>query len=443
MKCLKKLLFLPLISTLLFSCSSSINNVGKWLKIDTTELTIDTTYNGVKASPFGTVMKINYFKNEKKNYSDSFDEELKEYYFERVSLYHKIFDRHYKYYFDDSKESIYSSIRVINDSYATGREIPCSPSLYNLLKEGVEYTKISKGYFNFFIGNLVDYWDEVLDEVCSGANILEYDPYFSTTKQEELNAIVASNPSIDEIDNLLTFNDDNMSVMFNSIEDVKYNGTTLERSKTNSKYRPIISCGGFAKGEATKLIKQDLLAKGYKDGYLNSGSSSITLLSKPKFAEKGYISLKYADPRKSSFEREAAISLNIYDEVNISASGNYTSGLSYYIKDENGKPLIYRHHIVNPYTGENPQFHSQVLLISKYFDAGFLDMLSTAMFNMSLDDCLSFRKELLKKYSKSDLQMVLFDMDQSDKESMNIYSTSNFNNSLSLLVEKAKVIYLE
>ena len=50
----------------------------------------------------------------------------------------------------------------------------------------------------------------------------------------------------------------------------------------------MITAGAIAKGYATKLIQDDLISKNYTSGFLNSGSSSISHLSKPNYIKKNY-----------------------------------------------------------------------------------------------------------------------------------------------------------
>ena len=54
------------------------------------------------------------------------------------------------------------NLKTINDSYGKNLEVAVSDELYSLLKQGVEYTKLTNGYFNILSGGLtVIIWDYI------------------------------------------------------------------------------------------------------------------------------------------------------------------------------------------------------------------------------------------------------------------------------------------
>ena len=440
MKKIKFLSSVSLLPLLLFSCASSLSKEGKWLTISVTVNIIAADTSTV--SPFGTVMSLRYFVSDSIKNPDSFEENLSSFFTNKVKNYHYKFDRHHYYYASDDKKSYYVSLKTINDSYGTGKEIFCSKELYELLKEGVNCTLLTSSYFSFFSGRLVDYWDNIFYEISEGTPYTLIDPIFSEETRNELDKLVYALPTNQEIENLLSFNDKNNSIIFNALDDIEFNGEILERSKVKSPYRPLITGGAISKGFATKLIQEELYNEGYKYGFLNSGSSSISHISKPNYTTKKYQKITYADPRNTGFERTAALSFNIYDKANISTSGNYNLDKFYEFSYEGKK--IRRHHIINPFNGESEQYHQSITLYSKTFDAGKLDAFSTALFSQSQEDILTFRKEILKKYPKNDLEIILLDLDE-DQETLLVKTTSTFSSSLRLEKEcqKAKVIYLE
>ena len=188
------------------------------------------------------------------------------------------------------------------------------------------------------------------------------------------------------------------------------------------------------------MIQDDLISKNYTSGFLNSGSSSISHLSKPNYTKKNYQEITFADPR-NLYVRVGAFKFNIYDKVNLSTSGNYSSK-SYEMNIDGQK--IRRHHIINPYSGEPEQLHESITLVSKSFDAGQLDAFSTALLSQSEQDILAFRKKVLNEFPSFDLDIIILDLD-SDKETLLIKSTSTFSSSLKIVEDcaKAKVIYFE
>lgn len=439
-----KLCMLLLTTTLLFSCSNDKEkqiNFGNWFVLTTSNLKVRGT-NGSSVDPFGTVMTIRYFQNNEKDYSSSFKDDLENYYLNRVETLHKEFDRHYYYYENEETKEKVTSVKTINDSYGSNEEIYCSDELYDLLKLGVSYTLLTNGYYNFFAGELVSFWDTIIKEVCNDGDDALYalDPNYNEAQYSKMINYKDAMPSKDEVKNLLTFNDEHKSVIFNALEDVTNDkGEILTRSTKNALYRPSITPGGIAKGYATDILKDELVSMGYTDGWLNSGSSSISLLSNPSFEEFGYQKLYFADPRNSVISRTPAFSFKLFEESNVSTSGNYSFGKSYSI-DVDGKKL-YRHHIVNPFTGDCSQFHSSVTITSKTFGSGDLDALSTALVNMSTEEGLSFRETLLKEKEGYDLDIVYIDYDKEDAKKLVITTTSNFNDSFSVDASESRVVY--
>ena len=68
---------------------------------------------------------------------------------------------------------------------------------YDLLKLGVEYTKYSEGYFNIFVGEITDFWDEVFKEAYNFGDI-SLDPYYSNEQKEKLDSLVKAIPITNE-----------------------------------------------------------------------------------------------------------------------------------------------------------------------------------------------------------------------------------------------------
>jgi thiamine biosynthesis lipoprotein ApbE len=442
MKKYQKYGLLSLMCSLLFSCG--IHNDGEWISISSSTSNNVLSSNNSMVTPFNTVMSLRYFKNSKNNYESDFDDNLKSIYLNEVKRLHKIFDRHY--YYKDENDNLITSIKTINDSYGTGEEIACSDELYYLMKKGVEYTILTDGYYNFFSGKLVDFWDNIvgsLNENMSDENLMKLDPYFSSSQDALMNNYAYAMVSLDEVNSLITFNDEKKTVIFNSVDDVTSpSGETLLRSEKNSPYRPLITPGGIAKGVATDYLKELLVSKGYTTGWLSSGTSSITLLSKPTFEEEGYQKISFLDPRYVyQFTNQVAFSIKLTDEVSLSTSGNYTIGKSYYFNSNEGT-RIYRHHIVNPYTGDNPQYHRSVSIISSSLGGGDLDAISTALMNLSVEDGLALKDKILKAYPQADLEIIYLDDSAENIEHLNIVATKKLKKKLTNESQESSVLYV-
>lgn len=415
---MKKLNIL-VVSLLLVGCDSSSDKLkGTWENIYAKEI---ITVGNFKVNPFNTAMSLKYFVNEEVENKGQLISDVKEIYQTNIETLHKKFDRHYSYYLDQHNQNLgeYTNIKDINDSLDSGNYVKLDQETYDLLKMGVECSKYSEGYFNIFIGKVTDFWDEVFYEAYNFSDI-SLDPYFNEERKELLSSLINSIPNTNaEIDNVLEFKDDTLEVRFNSLKD--------DEGKSLGKIS--ISVGGIAKGYATDLVKEKLIAKGYNQGYLFSGGSSVSSLSTPIYNnEKGqYISV--VDPRSAHLfgeDKKSAFGVYLNDEFNMSTSGNYTSGKSYTFLNDSNKRVT-RHHIINSFTGY-PEYESgvaSVTVISKKLSAGVLDAFSTTLVNKSIEDGLLFRRKVMDDY-QADLEIVYI-VENIEDNTIEIITTSDFN----------------
>ena len=424
----KTKLILPL---LLVSVLTSCNTIsGEWRSVVASNADIVTTAN-TNVDPFNTVMQLSYFLND--DYADTNEqtfESVTKIYKEKISYLHKRFDRHY--YYKNKDDVLVTNVKTINDSFGTGNEIKCSDELYQLLKLGVECYELTNGQFNIFTGAITDYWDEIFGRAYDYEPLEDIDPYYDGLQKEILEILVDSIPSnIDEVRQQLTFNYENKSVTFNKCD-------------FNNGYKPLISVGGIGKGLATDLVKEELVSNGYKDGYLLSGGSSITTLSTPIFTrkEKGH-KISVVNPAKTNLiEKEVAFSIKFTEEFNFSTSGNYTANKSYTFIDEN-ENIVYRHHIINPFTGYPESYYRSVSIMTHYFSSAQVDALSTAFMNLKLEDGLKLRKEILAKYPEADLELFYISQEGSNKEAkVTVTATSSMNDALTV-AKGVNLIYEE
>lgn len=386
----KLLVLIPLIASLC-SCSSL---KGEWYDYSMTEA-VNPSSNAAGSSPFNTVMRLRYFLHDSNSDEDNetIKNEITNIYHDNIIRLHKTFDRHYNYSEYEETQTYVTNVKTINDSYGTNKEVIVSDELYSLLKQGVEYTKLTKGYFNILSGGLTDFWDNILSNYV-GAISLEEDPYYNKENAELIDKLVAAIPTYEQIDDVLVFNDENKTIQFNEF----HNEFGL---------RPYITVGGIAKGYATEIVKDLLNEKGYYDGILYSGGSSITSLGTPIYDNKIGQVISIVDPNSQSFMGyETAYSFALKEEFNVSTSGNYTQGKSYWFVPEEKEEAIYRHHIINPMTGYPENHYRSVTIISNTFDASIVDALSTALTNMTLEDGLLLKDELLKNNPNYDLDIL-------------------------------------
>jgi len=386
------------------------------------------TYTTV--APFNTSMYLKYFFNDKNTNNEEIKTNVSSLYINEISRLHKMFDRHYKYL--DEEENLITNVQTINNSYGTNTPIKCSDELYSLLKLGVECYDLTNGYFNIFTGAITDYWEWVFEDLYNYEPLESTDPYYSVEQKDLLAKYVEQIPHTkDDISKQLVFDDENKTVTFNKI--IK---------DADDTYKPIISVGGIAKGLANDYAKNLLVGNGYKDGILMSGASSITSLGKPIHSDKSSgQSISIINPEKSTFfDSKAAFSMKISDEFCFSTSGNYTTNKSYSFYDDDNN-LIYRHHILNPYTGYPESYHRSVSILSYSLSSAMVDVLTTAMMTLSLDDCLALRNSIISKGESYYFDMFILDQEGiKETAKVTVHATSNVNSTLTAL-DGVEIIY--
>ena len=81
---------------------------------------------------------------------------------------------------------------------------------------------------------------------------------------------------------------------------------------------------------------------------------------------------------------------------------------------------------------------ASVSVFSKKLDAGFLDAISTTLVNMTIEDGLVFRNKVMNDYN-ADLEIVYI-KENIKEETIEVISTSNFNNTLKLVNKKGSTL---
>ena len=136
-----------------------------------------------------------------------------------------------------------------------------------------------------------------------------------------------------------------------------------------------------------------------------------------------------------------AITMYFTDEFNYSTSGNYTDGKHYNFMD--GDNMIYRHHIINPYTGYPESYYRSVSIKTSYFSNAYVDAFSTAFMNLSIEDGKLLKDKILKQFPGSDLELFyLTQTGKKDSATFTVYATSNVNGTL-VAGDKVNIVYEE
>ncbi len=331
-------------------------------------------------SPFDTSISANLYYQENQ-YTDAELKNIEDTIQESYLYAHALSDRHYSYYLEGSDESIVN-LKTINDYYGSETPLVLDPYLYDLLKQSYEFSLVTDGKFNIFLGTLNDIYETKLEEVHEDRTrsaldaVLEFSTnrYFSSFREEEREQIQKITETIphnrSEMQGILTFDDQTKSVTFHQYQNTK-----------NLK----ISLGGCAKGYATEWVAEKLQAT-YPDIslLLNSGFSSIKAIGtrpdgKPwKIRYDNPVYYEQIMPSKTNYAKNE-LSLTIDGPFNLSTSGYYNQ---YFYEYEDGKNIFQRrNHILDASTGYSASVFDQVSVLSD--SAFYADMMTTAIMNAS------------------------------------------------------------
>lgn len=339
-------------------------------------------------SPFNTSISLSvysYSGTYSKSIYDDMDNDFK--YF--TEYYHALADRHYHY----SKDGVrINNLKVINESYGKNEWIKVDSFLYELLKKNYEFSILTNGRFNMFLGCINEIYENrnnqtTLDYVFSKASGFTFSS-FTDYEKEKIDEYSLYMPSKDDIKGLLSFDDSTSSVRFNTLYKKDKKIEELE-----------ISLASSAKGYATEII-----GNYFKDKYngisliLNSGHSSIKAIGIRPDNKNWRINfenpLYYLYKLDSTKYKECEIKINYEREFSLSTSGNYLQSFYEY---ENGT-IKRRDHVINPYTGYSLNYLDSVSLFID--DALLADMMTTTLLtSKDNDDFVSLISLFTKEYN--------------------------------------------
>lgn len=378
--------------------SSTSKDLTKYEIIDSQVYSIRTKDDNIVA-PFNTVITIRTFCQQDYQYIfPTFNKE--------IQRLHMLFDR-YNDFVDEDGNDI-TNLKDINESYGSGERLMVDQDLIDLLSFSIELSKLTEGYFNPTLGELIDTWN--YREV-DGETYTRFSPYcFEEEDPLEEDVVNAKTKSIpyNELENYIIIDDEN-----NTIEFKKYNDID----------KITISLGAIAKGYAVEKGKAivDLFNV---PAMIDGGSSSSYGIGKNPNPDRDYWVIGLAAPYKSAFSVAQIATVKFEDTYTLSVSGDYES--SFYFIDENNERII-RHHILNPYTGYPENFY-RVLSLKSTSRSDILDGLSTALFSIdSTDEIMKIIKNVEDYYNISIEVLLEKEIDQENKM-IDLYLTQNFKN---------------
>lgn len=311
-----------------------------------------------RTSPFGTYVRVvGYDKDALYDLEDEFNS--------LVVKYHSLLDRHY--YYRDNDGTIINNIRIINESYGSGEAIEVNDIIIEVLKHGVEYTKLSSGKFNILAGSIVSLWDVRF-------NWLIGDYYKVDPTQEQVDTALACVPAISEIDNVLVIDEENNTVMFN-----KFDGCDSGAS---------ITLGALAKSYFIDKLNEQKNIKALKQYILDAGKSSIILRGDNPTRKGGSYNIGVANSYTSAKD-DFAVQLQLASDGAVSTSSGDEKG---YVKEDGTR----RHHIIDATSGYPNTYLLAATVITD--SAMIADIMTTTLMTMgSMEEIKSYLSLLENK----------------------------------------------
>lgn len=244
---------------------------------------------------------------------------------------------------------LYHKNNIVSINEKAGIEpVIVDPLLYDMIKSGLALYDETDGYFNPAMGQVIDIWKDLILSDYINQEIPQ------SLFEDTMALINAYEGDINPDDIIL--NDTDKSVYISN-PDLK------------------LDLGAYAKGYATELVKEYLIEQNVEHYIVNTGNSTISLGTHPDDGEIDRpLSIRILDPL--NLYQNGTAGLLYVRNKSVSTSGNNIQFVTY-----QGKRY---HHIISPFELVPMDYYHSVTLLGD--DAGILDALSTALFNMPLDD---------------------------------------------------------
>ena len=252
-----------------------------------------------------------------------------------IEVYNKTLD-------EDIKNQIKSTLTSLENEFSTSIE---GSAIYNI-NNNVDF-ELSQRFIKVF--NLTkDYYE--FSNKTFNPSVYPLNKLWHFDNQEKIDEKDFIPPSNQEINTIL-----NSGVL-------DYSKITIEENKISKQISDIqIDFGGVLKGYASKLILDLLIQKGYNEGYVSLGSSSISIMKVKSLAVRHPLN-----------QDQTIMNINCQNQVNVcvSTSGDYEKFFNY-----NG---VRYSHIIDTSTGKPTSTNvKSATIISK--DGAFADAMTTSL----------------------------------------------------------------
>jgi len=259
---------------------------------------------------------------------------------------HKLYDIYKNY------EGI-NNVKTINDK-AGIEPVKVDKEIIDLILFCKEWYGKSYGKTNISMGPVLKIWHEYREEG-------EYDPFN------------AKLPPMDELQAAAQHIDINKVIVDTE------NSTVYLEDKAMS-----LDVGAVAKGFATELVAQEIMADGFTSGMISAGGN-VRAFDKPLDNQRERWGVGIQDPDKIAILAEENLLDTIFlNNASVVSSGDYQR---YYIVDGE---LI--HHLINPDTLMPGNYYRAVTVVTE--DSGLADYLSTVVFMLPYEQSRQFVESL-------------------------------------------------
>ena len=255
--------------------------------------------------------------------------------------YHKLYDIYHTY-------SDMNNIYTINTS--GGKEVKVDQRIIDLLKYAIEMYNKTNGMMNVAMGSVLKIWHDERELASYHPQLEGHLPSMTDLKE------AAKHTNIHDI----IIDEENKTVRL-----------------ADSQMR--LDVGAIAKGYTTEQIAKKLQEKGITSYLLNVGGN-IRMIGAKADGSKWKVGIQNPDLESDNL---AVLGLQDYTVV---TSGSYQR---YYYVD--GKKY---HHIIDPNTLMPEDYYTSVSVVTR--NSGLADALSTALFNMSLEE----GKNLIQQFNE-------------------------------------------
>lgn len=247
-----------------------------------------------------------------------------------------------------------NNIKTINDN-AGKNPVKVNREIIDLILFAKEWNKRTKGQTNIAMGSVLRIWHDYREEGMM-------DPESAKVPPMEVLQEAAKHTDIDKV-----VVDEKNSTVFLSDE------------------KMALDVGAVAKGYATELVAQELMAAGLESGMISAGGN-VRIIGKPYDGVRARWGIGIQNPDKSIVSDDQS---NLLDVIFINNSSVVSSGdyERYYMVGDKRY-----HHLIDPETLMPGEFYRAVTIVTEH--SGAADVLSTAIFLLPYEESRALAESL-------------------------------------------------